>query len=530
MDMHQVQYPYPYPCQAQRPMLSQQAQLSQPMSNGAGALGMQPMLASQALPASHPVGELPSSLQQGFVQQEAYPAHINQPEAATGPAPEAAPLEVEQEVITLRVPEGALPGSKLQYKAPDGQELRLTVPEGVPPGSVMTLTQDPDTKQWKCMADPADAEPEPPAAYAPKVSGPPAVTQHFAQQQIAQPQIHQQIVQPHLSQGPVVNQVLPHVMPHPMPVNLSYVPPPAVGPTSMSMAPGQVDPARFNPPRQDPGLYSQPLLSQRPSQLPAAFEQRPSYTPPPANVMEQRPSYVPMPQVLPAHPVMHGMTGPMPAIDPNALAATGKVIVGQTPSYVPPPVALPQQQHSYVPPVAMGMQSGPAHAFDLQAPIATVMPADKGPSIHTLPPSAPTGPCGPIAQPHPAACNLHMAAPMAPVSHGMPCGFNAMTSPAALPQVGIGFPQLAPPMGHPSMSMGPMIGVPGHPQLGSGFMPHQPPMGSTGMPSMPGMPGMMLHPTGGPGPEAAAPGMMSMPPMGLQPLGNPGMQMQPGQF
>jgi len=45
-------------------------------------------------------------------------------------------------VITIVVPEEAMPGTKLEYTAPDGQELSLTVPPNVPPGSLMTLTQE----------------------------------------------------------------------------------------------------------------------------------------------------------------------------------------------------------------------------------------------------------------------------------------------------------------------------------------------------------------------------------------------------
>jgi len=58
------------------------------------------------------------------------------------------------EKLSLTVPRGAGPGAKLRCAAPDGQELRLTVPAGVPPGSLMTLTQDPVTRRWTCVAEP----------------------------------------------------------------------------------------------------------------------------------------------------------------------------------------------------------------------------------------------------------------------------------------------------------------------------------------------------------------------------------------
>merc|ERR1712137_901965 len=74
--------------------------------------------------------------------------------------PSPTQMEETQEdalVMTTVVPELAVAGTKLRCTAPDGQELRLTVPEGVPPGSVMTLTLDPVSRQWKCMAEPIDS-------------------------------------------------------------------------------------------------------------------------------------------------------------------------------------------------------------------------------------------------------------------------------------------------------------------------------------------------------------------------------------
>lgn len=85
-----------------------------------------------------------------------YPARGGNRCAVVPPGALEQPL-AEGEVLMV-VPEGAQPGSKLHYAAPDGQELLLTVPDGVPPGSIMILMQDPQTGQWRCLADPSDME------------------------------------------------------------------------------------------------------------------------------------------------------------------------------------------------------------------------------------------------------------------------------------------------------------------------------------------------------------------------------------
>ncbi len=54
--------------------------------------------------------------------------------------------------VKLVVPEGALPGTKLLHTAADGQVLSFIFPEGVRPGSLMTLTKDQLSKQWRGMA------------------------------------------------------------------------------------------------------------------------------------------------------------------------------------------------------------------------------------------------------------------------------------------------------------------------------------------------------------------------------------------
>jgi len=389
------------------------------------------------------VGTAPQT--NGLSQQEALQSQPSQEEERL--------VEVQAEfTVTLTVPDNATPGTKLQYKAPDGQELRLTVPEGVPPGSIMSLTQDPVSKQWKCMAEPADPPPE--------------------QQRHEQPVMQAQAMAP----GPCSSMPSAAMASHlhmrqafPSPVNLSYVPPPVMGvhpqgSTSILPGPGQMDSSRFNPPRAYlPG--------------PPSIDQHPSYTPP--IMMEQRPSYIPMPEVL-------------PVMQPGPL-------MGQTASYVPPPMHVVQQQQqqspSYVPPVAMPM-TGPS----LDGP---------GPSINTLP--QPGHAFGPGTQP-PVGCGVPCFAPLHQVSPGHP-GNNFGGMPpmaAAMPQIGLGpcpfgsLPQLGqqllqfqqgsgcghrpPAMGcYPGMGPG---GVMGQPNLGGGMMPG---MGPEAMP-VPGVhPGS--HPT-----------------------------------
>eukprot|EP00440_Ansanella_granifera_P069695 gb/GFBE01075617.1/.p1 GENE.gb/GFBE01075617.1/~~gb/GFBE01075617.1/.p1 ORF type:complete len:554 (+),score=65.34 gb/GFBE01075617.1/:1-1662(+) len=507
-------------------------QVSHPASQPSSYLGETPLQNSSFLTA-------PDSVQPGLMQQEGLLQQSQEMHQFPGTQPAEAlgspePLPVEG-VITLTVPDGAGPGTKLTYSAPDGQELRLTVPEGVPPGSVMTLTQDAETKQWKCMAEPPDsmpASPEAPLAQAAAMAPPPATADRVAYM----PQ-HPPVAQAYPSQGPMPRPGMPGpgmpaMMAHAMPVNLSYVPPPVSGPHGMAPAPGQVDPSRFNPPRQDPAIYAQPMLPGRPSQLPPAMEQRPSYTPPPVSTMEQRPSYIPMPQVLPG-PMVHGMTGPMSM---DAMMGAPKVIMGQTSSYVPPPMPMVQPNGaSYVPPVAMATtQTGPA--MDGQ-----------GPSITTLP-TAQTA--APMQHPGMPAGHQMMTGPTMPMSGygGMPTAMQPMpqlgfTAGQPLHQMAI-HGQQGPgmhlghsgPMSHmqpmqPAMgsAMGPCgiqmmapsgLGPQMHPQpLGGGFM---------GQPSMLGGPGMppmgMMHATG-PALEGVVghPGMLQAP-AGMMHQMQPSMQ------
>jgi len=427
--------------------------------------------------------------------------------------------------VSMVVPDGAAPGTKLTYVAPDGQELRLTVPEGVPPGSVMTLTQDPSTKQWKCMAEPAEppggAGEIPPQAAAPAqpqmhsalggcqqpvtervttyVTGQPPIVTTYSSIGGGAPTVRSMPTQ--VPAGQVHGAQLPgaQMLPplgQPMPVNLSYVPPPVAGVNSVAMAPGQVIlPA------------GAPLGAPVPG---AVMENRPSYTPPPVAVMENRPSYTPLPQ------------GAAPMVMPTVLGAQG-------PSYVPPPVSVMQNPPSYVPPPAPGV-----------AMVGT-MPAGMtqgGPSITTIPSQVAHGqPGAPVPPPH-----MVPVGGLPPPPHIQLGGVGVPMQPIQMQPPGV--PGLQPPMpGQPmGMMMGPPIGVP----MGAHAM--GPPLGGVAMMGgclqpgapMPGMmPGMSLMgmPPQMPGAAPAGfpqPGMMGAPQMpgmpGVAPQHSmPGMQPPPQQ-
>merc|ERR1719482_1168373 len=216
------------------------------------------------------------------------------------------------------VPEGAVPGTKLQCSAPDGQELRLTVPDGVPPGSVMTLTQDPITKGWKCMAEPADNPPSPtnfqqeaqyqtasaptisgqvrsaqPAASAPSVSTVSYTAPASGFSGVSYSGATYTTSEQAYAAGTAYRQ------PQLQQVNLSYVPPAAMPMNSSVQA-----------------LPLQPAPGQEGS-VNFTYEVRPnnsSYNPPPAVLIEQkRPSYTPPPQPQ----VMAGaaIPAPYPSVD-----------------------------------------------------------------------------------------------------------------------------------------------------------------------------------------------------------------------
>lgn len=236
--------------------------------------------------------------------------------------------------VTMAVPEGAGPGTKLQYKAPDGQELRLTVPEGVPPGSVLTLKQDPRTKAWKCMAEPADPEPEQPQFIQHEGMGsglayglPPHHAQYLG---------HPPIMPGYPGQVHALVRA-------PLPVNLSFVPAPA--PVPANGVPAET--SRY-PTHEAVQGFAPPGY--------AYEQQRPSYQPPPvARMQERQPSYTPIPQVI----------GGGPGFDtthPGAAPTVGTPLHPGS-SYVPPPPGPPNHgQVSYLPFAQLPGQGGLLHS------------------------------------------------------------------------------------------------------------------------------------------------------------------------
>jgi hypothetical protein len=316
--------------------------------------------------------------------------------------------EQQEQVITLTVPDGAVAGTKLQYSAPDGQELRLTVPEGVPAGSVMTLTQDPVTKQWQCMAEPSDV-PSGPASYMQEhlhPAQPPSLASERVSAYYSQPP---PVAIAYPNQGPAMfPHPMPQVMPFPRPVNLSYVPPPAPAVASATPVPQQfiaqqANPTQFNPPRQQNVFYHPQMLPQQmPYAPPVLMEQRPSYVPPPM-LMEQRPSYVPAPQALTHQPTFH-----------------------QPPSYIPPPIQMmpTQKNPSYIPPVAA-----------LQAPSSNMLPPGQS-QQPLLPPGYSQQPFQQVnGFPSQPSAGNQMFGPLPPL-------VASPLQPIAVPQFGFGLPNL----------------------------------------------------------------------------------------
>lgn len=398
--------------------------------------------------------------QRGFAQQGPpapnYPNQQDQGPALNGGMYQQQEYYEEQQeplTVSLVVPEGVGPGMKLQYDAPDGQELRLTVPDGVPPGSVMTLTQDPVTKQWKCMAEPAEnleGAPQQPQQQQQQYEQYEDVMEYHRQpqnhqqqnasapctapapQERAMPaqQMHQQapkITTYPAGQAPRI--VTKSTVVHPLPVNLSYVPPPAQVSTSVQMAPGQV------------------ILAGHP----AAAQQRPSYTPPPISIVD-RPSFTPLPQAMPAAPqpmplaaapatlaadpsqfnpprqvpyvVQDGLDRrPSYTPPPQMLPQMGPPVVGQTPSYVPPP-AMPviQNSPSYVPPPAgvpmVPMVQSPSY---VPPPAITTAP----PVTYAAPPPDMMGTTASVAYPQMPACGVPMDPSSVQMHPAHPIGMQA---------------------------------------------------------------------------------------------------------
>jgi len=354
------------------------------------------------------------------------------------------PMEAAEEppVIELYVPDDALPGTKLEWIAPDGQELRLTVPEGVPPGSLMTLSQDPATGKWKCMAEPGEPEEHlvlpsvrgggatyetspgytvPATDYAVSpglVAEAPPVTRY----RTSHPGTSvSSAARPVTAGRPVNHSYMPgqgdHVYTPPVlvatPMRPSYTPPPVVH--TVTRAPSYTPPggssALIRPPSYvPPPTVQQPSLTARPSYTPPPVvermpsytptpvvvrESRPSYTPPPVAVLEQRPSYTPLPQIL-AGGVSHSHpSGGASHSHPVARVSrpTPEASIMATTVSIQPQQIVQQlgagQAASYVPPPATIVQASPSYippVLPVAYPQAGQEGVASGPSITTLPP------------------------------------------------------------------------------------------------------------------------------------------------
>lgn len=503
----------------------------------------------------YPMQQDAGPMQNGVYQQQEYYGHEEYYEDANEPL-----------VVSLVVPEGVAPGAKLQYDAPDGQELRLTVPPGVPPGSVMTLTQDPVTKQWKCMAEPADGQEgmpppqqqeQPPYEdnhaqqhYHPSASPytiPASHDRSIAAQPMPQaraapiPQQASTITTYAAAQAPRI--VSKSTVVQPLPVNLSYVPPPAAASTSMQMAPGQV------------------IL---------AGQQRPSYTPPPVSIVD-RPSYTPLPQGMQAgqpmpmaapatlasdpsqfnpprqipYMVQDGLEQRPSYTPPPILPQIGQPVVGQTASYVPPPMPVIRNSPSYVPPPAMPMMPVVQRSPSFVPPPAAITMAP--PVTYAAPTPDVMGTTTSVT--YPAQCNSTASVPMDPTSvqfhqHtalGMPASTMGAPMMGTMPGAAYSYTAHQPqPMGiMPSVEYGvpglsmmqPQVqqyGAPAPPSLGA--VGAAPPMGSAmqpqiapgGMQAFPGMAAPMFQTAPAPCPAAGGLGLYA-PPQG----GMPAMAMQP---
>jgi len=310
-------------------------------------------------------------------------------------------------MISMVVPEGATTGTKLLYDAPDGQELRLTVPEGVGPGSVMSLEQDPVSKVWRCMADPARSpEPEPASAAreagdvrgGSEEEGPRTYVEPFARMYASGRDT------PRMATLPRVTPVLEHQAVQ-RPVKLSTVLLPAGPVAAVPKVPS------FTPPplvmRQDQRASCTPA-PQAPGYAPPPTalvqEQRLSYTPPPQALLEQRPSYTPPPaMVLPAE-------GPLPPGVFLARMPAETIQLGATyllPSATPPRVTVSVTHHTQSSPrlhtagtIAAAGGAAPASGGSLHVPPAGLSGAG---SVMLPPPGRGHGGPAAVAQP-PAVC------------------------------------------------------------------------------------------------------------------------------
>jgi len=412
-------------------------------------------------------------------------------------------------VITIVVPDEAVAGTKLVYSAPDGQELSLTVPPNVPPGSLMTLTQDPATRVWRCVAEEALDGGGPVASGAPSAAPEPR-----REEQEPQPLMFTIRVPDGAYPGMKLHHVAPDgqdlrlTVPESVPPGSQMIltldhatrrwkciaepsdsapqasyaphpqfagPPPAqfVGPQPAGQAPTLQTFVRQDAARQMPVnlSYVPPVAAAEPWQPPCApayGHTAPGYGQPAAAA-----SYAPPPMVIQQH---HSYTPPAAA------------------SYVPPP----QQVPSYVPAMAVPAQGPcmpPAVVLSYVPP--PVLAAEPSVSYVPLPE---VFPCAP--PPMQVRCDTHdtprfarmvhpvMSAPAQSQTHGVSCRMPDGSA-MSLPPIGMNLPPLfrpnmctLPPLRAAFSGTGPAgdFGLEGPAR--AGVNPLQPP-------PMPRMPGQM---------------------------------------
>eukprot|EP00419_Tripos_fusus_P014350 CAMPEP_0172749140 /NCGR_PEP_ID=MMETSP1074-20121228/146629_1 /TAXON_ID=2916 /ORGANISM="Ceratium fusus, Strain PA161109" /LENGTH=276 /DNA_ID=CAMNT_0013581029 /DNA_START=38 /DNA_END=864 /DNA_ORIENTATION=- len=241
--------------------------------------------------------------------------------------------------VNLIVPDGAGPGQKLGYVAPDGRDLRLTIPEGVGPGCPLTLRKDPFTGDWDCIADIYSLEEAHSGMSSPRSASPDDVVLTYAAPVSAhQPlQVLPQEVPVGAHQPLQVTYRAPTVVVKHPPVfvsgpptytvsqtparSLSYVPPP-MSPVGIVLRPS------YTPPPQ-PQLLRQRIPPANPMQ-----QQAGSYTPPPvAQVLVERHSFVPTTCAVPS-PSASLITSPGP---PISIASPGPSISTKPPQTLQQP-------------------------------------------------------------------------------------------------------------------------------------------------------------------------------------------------
>lgn len=395
-------------------------------------------------------------------------------------------------VITIVVPDEAAAGNKLVYAAPDGQELSLTVPPNVPPGSLMTLTQDPVTRVWRCVAEEA------------LDSGPAAPVAPFA---APEPRREEQELQPlmftiRVPDGAYPGMKLHHVAPDGQDLRLTV--PESVPPGSQMILTLDRVTRRWKciaEPVEPVPLAQLPRPCAGPPPGPQPVGQAPTMTTFVRQDARQLPvnlSYVP--PVVAGEPWQHPRL-PAAASFASPVAASyvpPPLVLQQHPSYTPPAAASyvpsPQQASSYVPALAMPAQGSyvpPAVVVSYVPPPAAIV-AEHSASYTPLPEVLPgvqpqlqvrsdTPRFAPVA--HPV-----MAIAAQSQSHGVSCKMPDGSS-MNLPPIGMNLPPLfrpqmcvLPPLRSSFQGGGPArdLGIMAGPAVG-GVSPLRPPP----MPRMP---------------------------------------------